>query len=117
MSVLLITHNLGVVDEIAVEVMVMYAGEIVESATTKAVLHDPLHPYTQGLLRSMPTPERRGLPLEGIRGRVPELSNLPPGCPFHPRCSNSIPACESEHPLLIDNDGHRLRCHNPTPLA
>jgi oligopeptide/dipeptide ABC transporter ATP-binding protein len=116
MSVLLITHNLGVVDEVADQVVVMYAGEVVEQGTSATILHDPRHPYTQGLLRSMPRPEKRGCQLEAIPGRVPELGNLPSGCPFHPRCPNRTPVCEVNHPTLRDyHDSHVLRCYNPTP--
>jgi oligopeptide/dipeptide ABC transporter ATP-binding protein len=116
MCVLLITHNLAVVHEIADRVAVMYAGEIVESAPRHTIFDRPQHPYTQGLLRSMPglTPRDQHLPV--IPGRVPELSELPSGCRFAPRCANRIARCDS-HPSLdrVAND-HELRCYNPTPL-
>jgi peptide/nickel transport system ATP-binding protein len=115
MSVLLITHNLGVVDEIADQVVVMYAGQVVEQADTATALNDPLHPYTQGLLRSMPRAELRGAPLQGIPGRVPELANVPAGCPFHPRCPNRIDLCDTTPADLSEHDDrHLVRCHNPT---
>jgi oligopeptide/dipeptide ABC transporter ATP-binding protein len=116
MCVLLITHNLAVVHEIADQVAVMYAGEIVESAPRDAIFDRPQHPYTQGLLRSMPGLTPRGEYLPVIPGRVPELFELPSGCRFAPRCPNRIDRCKS-HPLLdrIDKN-HELRCYNPTPL-
>ena len=118
MSVILITHNLGVVNEIADRVAVMYAGEIVESGPTAAILHDPRHPYTQGLLRSMPGMVARGSKLSVIPGRVPELYDLPAACRFAPRCGNRIARCEKEHPPLAPvADQHELRCFNPTPFA
>jgi oligopeptide/dipeptide ABC transporter ATP-binding protein len=118
MSVILITHNLGVVNEIADRVAVMYAGEIVESGPTAAILHDPRHPYTQGLLRSMPGMVARGSKLSVISGRVPELYDLPAACRFAPRCGNRIARCEDVHPPLAPlADKHELRCFNPTPFA
>jgi oligopeptide/dipeptide ABC transporter ATP-binding protein len=118
MSVILITHNLGVVNEIADRVAVMYAGEIVESGPTAAILHDPRHPYTQGLLRSMPGMVARGSKLSVIPGRVPELHDLPAACRFAPRCGNRIARCEQEHPPLAPiAPDHELRCFNPTPFV
>jgi oligopeptide/dipeptide ABC transporter ATP-binding protein len=118
MSVILITHNLGVVNEIADRVAVMYAGEIVESGPTAAILHDPRHPYTQGLLRSMPGMVARGSKLSVIPGRVPELYDVPAACRFAARCGNRIARCTNEHPPLEPvADKHELRCFNPTPFA
>jgi oligopeptide/dipeptide ABC transporter ATP-binding protein len=117
MSVVLITHNLGVVHELADRVAVMYAGEIVETGTIDAIFDDPRHPYTQGLLSSMPDLTSPGSRLPVIVGRVPELTELPAGCRFAPRCPNRIARCEQEHPSLERNDGLReLRCYNPTPF-
>jgi oligopeptide/dipeptide ABC transporter ATP-binding protein len=114
MSVILITHNLGVVHEIADRVAVMYAGEVVESGSVASIFDDPRHPYTQGLLRSMPdlTPPGRRLPV--ILGRVPELTELPQACRFAPRCPNRIPRCDEAHPELERTDERELRCYNPT---
>jgi peptide/nickel transport system ATP-binding protein len=117
MSVILITHNLGVVYEIADRVAVMYAGEIVESGSVASIFDDPRHPYTQGLLRSMPdlTPPGQRLPV--ILGRVPELAELPAACRFAPRCPNRIARCDQEHPDLERTDERReLRCYNATPF-
>jgi peptide/nickel transport system ATP-binding protein len=115
MSVVLITHDLAVVNEIADRAAVMYAGEIVEQGPVKTILSDPRHPYTQGLLRSIPdlAPSRTVLPV--IEGRVPELSELPPGCRFQARCPNRIARCDAEHPSLdVVAPDHLLRCFNPT---
>jgi peptide/nickel transport system ATP-binding protein len=100
LSVILITHNLAVVYEIADRVAVMYAGEIVEIAPTATIFKNPLHPYTQGLLLSMPDLAVRRDELHVIKGRVPELNALPPACRFAPRCPNRIAVCESQHPTL-----------------
>jgi oligopeptide/dipeptide ABC transporter ATP-binding protein len=114
MSVLLITHNLGVVNEIADRVAVMYAGEIVESGPVRTIFEAPRHPYTQGLMRSLPdlsTPRSR-LPV--IAGSVPRLGHFAPACRFAPRCPNRIDVCDGEHPELVrDPDGRELRCYNP----
>jgi oligopeptide/dipeptide ABC transporter ATP-binding protein len=117
MSVILITHNLAVVHEIADRVAVMYAGEIVEADTVASVFADPRHPYTQGLMRSMPDLTDPGERLPVIVGRVPELTALPAACRFAPRCPNRIDRCDAEHPALERFDGRReLRCFNPKPF-
>ena len=117
MSVLLITHNLAVVHEIADRVAVMYAGEIVENGPVATIFDDPQHPYTQGLLRSMPGLTPRGEYLPVIPGRVPELHQLPSGCRFAPRCPNRIERCALHPDLRRVAPGHELRCTNPTPFA
>ncbi len=115
MSVILITHDLGVVHEIADRVAVMYAGEIVETAAVSEIFRDPRHPYTQGLLRSLPELTPRGERLPVIEGRVPELYELPASCRFAARCPNRISRCDEEHPELERTNGSReLRCFNPT---
>jgi oligopeptide/dipeptide ABC transporter ATP-binding protein len=116
MSVLLITHNLAVVHEIADRVAVMYAGEIVENGPVATIFDDPQHPYTQGLLRSMPGLTPRGEYLAVIPGRVPELHQLPSGCRFAPRCPNRIERCALHPDLRRVAPGHELRCTNPTPF-
>jgi peptide/nickel transport system ATP-binding protein len=118
LSVVLITHNLGVVNEVADRVAVMYAGEIVETAPVRDLFDDPQHPYTQGLLRSMPVFATRGRHLPVIPGRVPELSELPPACRFAPRCANRIDRCDASHPALLKIGASReLRCYNPTQFS
>jgi oligopeptide/dipeptide ABC transporter ATP-binding protein len=117
MSVLFITHDLGVVEEIADRVVVMYAGEVVESAPAQALFEAPSHPYAQGLLRSMPALAPVGQRLPVIEGRVPNLGSTPAACRFAPRCPNRRPACEETHPRLeLGADGRKLRCYYPTPF-
>ena len=115
MAVLFITHNLGVVAEIADRVMVMYAGRIVEEAGVAPLFTRPLMPYTQGLMRSVPRlaagRERRGR-LEAIPGNVPDPGHMPSGCPFRPRCPHERPGlCDLELPDLEETaPAHRVRC-------
>ena len=101
MGLLLITHDLGVVAEVADRVAVMYAGRIVETGATADVLVAPAHPYTRGLLASMPG-RRPGQRLEPLAGAPPSLSRIPPGCPFHPRCPWVVDRCRTEQPPLHD---------------
>ncbi len=111
MSMLLITHNLGIVGDIAHRVMVMYAGVVMEYAPTAPLFATPLHPYTVNLLETLPGVDRRKERLTIIPGEVPTLSNIPQGCPFHPRCSRTMPKCSTEIPPLIDRgDDHHVRC-------
>lgn len=111
-SVLFITHNLGVIAEIADKVLVMYAGKVLEYATVSDLFYQPQHPYTLGLLKSLPRLDApKGIELETIPGRVPSLSSLPPGCVFHPRCSLAEKMCREEEPPCIELDnGHLSRC-------
>jgi peptide/nickel transport system ATP-binding protein/oligopeptide transport system ATP-binding protein len=97
-AVLLITHDLGVVNAIADRVAVMYAGQIVEEGTREELLARPRHPYTQGLLRSLPRPEARGRRLEEIAGAVPRPGQWPTGCRFNTRCPLAFDRCRSEEP-------------------
>jgi oligopeptide transport system ATP-binding protein len=122
MSVIFITHNLGVVAEIADRVMVMYAGRIVEQAPMVPLLTRPLMPYTQGLLRSvplLPVGGRRRGKLQAIAGNVPEAARLPSGCSFAPRCPHVVAAlCEATLPELDDAaGGHLVRCVRWRELA
>jgi oligopeptide/dipeptide ABC transporter ATP-binding protein len=98
-AVLLITHDLGVVNAIADRVAVMYAGQIVEEGAREELLGRPRHPYTQGLLRSIPRPDARGRRLEEIKGAVPRPGQWPVGCRFHPRCANAFDPCSREMPV------------------
>lgn len=111
MAILLITHDLGVVAEMADDVIVMYGGSVQESGTVEQVLHKPIHPYTLGLINSIPTLEGDGKNTEGrlncIRGTVPSLINLPPGCVFCPRCDEAAGRCKQERPPLVDIAGNR----------
>jgi len=118
LAVLLITHNLAVVSQVADRVAVMYAGEIVERAPAETLFSDPKHPYTQGLLRSIPLMEEDREYLLDIPGRVPDPRLPPPACLFAPRCAFGISRCWQEHPRLVETaSGHLLRCHNPQPFA
>jgi oligopeptide transport system ATP-binding protein len=112
-AIVLITHDLGVIAGLSDRVMVMYAGRIVETGTAREIFYDPQHPYTKGLLKSMPRlDERRAEALETIPGQPPNLQRLPPGCPFRPRCPYAFERCESELPLLRPiGTGRSKACH------
>ncbi|WP_165276284.1 ABC transporter ATP-binding protein [Thermotoga sp. Ku-13t] len=111
MSVLLITHDLGVIAEMCDRVIVMYAGQIVEEAPCVDLFESPLHPYTEGLLRSIPKLEPGKKPLYTIEGNVPNAMDLPAGCRFHPRCVYAFNLCREKVPALINvNEHRRVRC-------
>jgi len=117
LAVLLITHNLAVVRQVAHRVAVMYAGEIVEEASTDEIFENPRHPYTQGLLRAIPTLDEEREYLLDIPGRVPDPRLPPPGCLFAPRCPFCVERSWTEHPPLVEETtGHLLRCWNPQPF-
>ncbi len=112
MAILLITHNLGIVADVADRVCVMYAGRIVETGKVKEILTSSFHPYTQGLLAAVPTLEGSKRKLNGIPGRVPSLSQLPSGCKFYPRCPKADELCKNVEPELIEVEEERkVRCH------
>ncbi len=112
MSILLITHDLGVIAEMADAVAVMYAGEIVECAEVGHLFKKPLHPYTKGLLECLPDPVRRETYLKTIPGHVPDLRNLPSGCNFQDRCPYAIQVCKEAKPHLVDvGSGTFVSCH------
>ncbi len=111
-GVILITHDLGVIAETAQTVMVMYAGRAVEHGPVRAVFEQPQHPYTWGLLESMPSVERKLARLRAIEGSPPSVINLPSGCSFHPRCPHVFKRCDHERPpLLTIEGGHADACH------
>jgi oligopeptide/dipeptide ABC transporter ATP-binding protein len=110
-SLLLITHDLGVVAKVADRVCVMYAGVIVEISPVKPLFADPRHPYTMGLLASLPTPGDRSY--HSIPGSVPDLADMPSGCRFHPRCSRAQEVCAKEEPELVEKGGRAVRCFFP----
>ena len=111
-SVMLITHDLGVIAEMCDYVAVMYAGHIVESSDVDTLFRNPLHPYTKGLNKSIPRLDVETERLDTIRGLVPNLLDLPPGCPFHPRCDLSLGKCAEEVPELLEvEDLHLVKCH------
>jgi oligopeptide/dipeptide ABC transporter ATP-binding protein len=111
MSVLLITHDLGVVAQVANWVGVMYAGRIVEYGDVESIFHDPMHPYLISLFRSLPTLGKVGQRLNVIPGRVPDPRRHPSGCRFHPRCYMAVPACARVEPELQEVEpGHQAAC-------
>jgi oligopeptide/dipeptide ABC transporter ATP-binding protein len=112
MALVLITHDLGVVAQVADRIAVMYAGRIIEAAGVHELYRRPAHPYTRALLESMPDRHRTGEPLTTIRGLPPNLLHIPPGCPFHPRCPIAIDICRAEIPPVIAAGPARVAaCH------
>jgi oligopeptide/dipeptide ABC transporter ATP-binding protein len=125
MAILLITHNLGIVGDLADRVAVMYAGQIVETAPARELLQRPLHPYTRALMNSVPKLGAEAARLTAIPGNVPQLGAFPSGCRFHPRCPQAQPECAREAPALVEVEPRRfVRCplwaspiaHRPSPL-
>ena len=111
MSILLITHNLGIVGDIADRVAVMYAGQIVELSPARALLQRPLHPYTQALMNSVPQLGHEHERLQAIPGNVPNLGQFPSGCRFHPRCPKAQSDCSQKAPELVEVEAGRwVRC-------
>lgn len=110
-----ITHDLSVVAGLADEICVMYAGRVVEHGTVDDVLDNPCHPYTHGLINSVPSRNRRGQPLSQIPGMTPSLLNLPPGCPFKARCPRVGAACDTSPVTTQPVPGRDVRCHYPVP--
>jgi len=113
-AIILITHDLGVIAQSAARVVVMYAGKVVEEADAIRIFEAPLHPYTVGLLQSIPridqSQTKKGR-LTEIKGVVPIPSRLPPGCAFHPRCPEAMEICPRDAPRLVAaGDGHQVRC-------
>ncbi|MGF1502043.1 MAG: ABC transporter ATP-binding protein [Paracoccaceae bacterium] len=108
-----ITHDLAVVAGLADHISVMYAGRVVEAGPTDAVIDHPAHPYTVGLLGSVPSANRRGSRLAQIPGMTPDLTNLPEGCAFRPRCPRAGTACLAEPEISAPAPGRRVRCIHP----
>jgi len=110
-SVLMITHSMGVVRDLTQRVHIMYAGSIVEVGETRKLLAKPQHPYTQGLMRSVPKLTGEGIS-DGIPGRIPNYLDPPAGCRFHPRCDRAMPICEVASPLFYSvGDDHLVACY------
>jgi oligopeptide/dipeptide ABC transporter ATP-binding protein len=124
-AVVLITHDLGVIAEMASRVVVMYAGKVMEEAPVKELFKDPRHPYTRGLLGSIPVIGRKvqtGRRLQEIPGVVPSLLRMPQGCRFHPRCPEAISICSEQEPPMVSLGEHRrvncwLEDRNPGKVA
>ncbi|MNW28960.1 Oligopeptide transport ATP-binding protein OppD [compost metagenome] len=108
-GMLLITHDLGVVAEMCDRVVVMYAGRVVEEADVEELFENPQHPYTQGLIRSVPKLRQNSRRLESIAGNVPDLSQMPAGCKFAPRCPHVMESCLAEEPKLLPSEGQSGR--------
>lgn len=117
MAVMLITHDLGVVAETCTRVVVMYAGRIAEMGSTLSLFEQPAHPYTVGLLASLPDRARPGEPLATIQGTVPSPLDFPSGCRFRNRCPRADGACTQEPPLVTLGGGHIAYCHHPVQHA
>ena len=112
MGLLLITHDLGVVAELADRVAVMYAGRIVETAPAMRLFAQPLHPYTAGLLAASLGFEDGAAPLTEISGQPPDLASLGAGCAFAPRCPRADARCRAETPILLGEGGRAVACHH-----
>jgi oligopeptide/dipeptide ABC transporter ATP-binding protein len=111
-AIILITHDLAVIAETCDRVMVMYCGKIQEIAGTINLFENPLHPYTVGLMDSIPSLTKKKKRLNAIQGNVPGILNFPRGCPFHPRCKYRMPVCEKVVPELLEIEkNHHVRCH------
>jgi peptide/nickel transport system ATP-binding protein len=111
-AIMLITHDLAVVAQVCERVIVMYGGKIQEIATVEEIFSNPLHPYTQGLLDSIPHPEKDKGRLRAIKGMVPSIFEFPKGCKFCTRCDKVMDkCCEEEPPLVEVSEGHKVRCH------
>jgi len=117
-GLLLITHDFGVVARMADRVHVMYAGEIVEQADVRTMFRAPRHPYSHGLLESLPGPHQARL--RPLRGQPPDLTDLPPQCPFLPRCAKAISRCRIEPAPTLEpvgeEPGHFAACYNPMAI-
>ncbi len=109
-GLLIITHDLGVIAQIADQVAVMYAGHIMEYSAVNTLFAKPLHPYTTGLLKTIPSISKKQSRLEEIKGTVPHMSSVPPGCRFHERCSERIEICSQEIPPLLEVNSRKVRC-------
>jgi peptide/nickel transport system ATP-binding protein len=108
-----VTHDLAVVSSLADEICVMYAGRVVETGAAADVISSPRHPYTAGLLASVPAEHEPGQRLPQVPGSTPSLANLPPGCAFAPRCFKAGPACTTTPPVQTFADGRSALCHYP----
>jgi peptide/nickel transport system ATP-binding protein len=117
MSIVLITHDMGVAAEMADRIIVMYAGKIVEEGTTIEMFDNPRHPYTMGLLASIPGYNDQKGRLHTIKGTTPNIAKMPSGCRFHPRCPYATDKCKAEVPPLVDYQGHKVACWHADEIA
>jgi oligopeptide/dipeptide ABC transporter ATP-binding protein len=109
-AIILITHDMGVVAKMADEIMVMYAGQAVEHSDSRSIFKNPLHPYTQGLLTSIPRIDKKVQTLHVIKGMVPNLYNMPQGCKFAERCPKVMEICRKQTPELVQLGESKVRC-------
>lgn len=117
-SMILITHDLGVVAETCDKVAIMYAGEIVEYGDLRNIFKETAHPYTKGLFGSLPSLDKKTHRLKPIAGLMPDPANLPEGCKFHPRCPYADETCRTQEPMTTElSPGHLVRCHRCTKHA
>ena len=116
-SLILITHDLGVVSQMTDRTLVMYAGRIIESGRTRAIINDPQHPYTQGLINALPQQTLPGQRLKQIPGAMPGLGSLPKGCAFNPRCAFANDRCRSDLPRIRDYGDVAVACHEVERLT
>ncbi|BBO91116.1 ABC transporter ATP-binding protein [Desulfosarcina ovata] len=116
-GLILITHDLGVVSQVTEKMAVMYAGKIVEAGPTDRIVSDPMHPYTQGLIKALPGSLHPGDRLNQIPGMMPTLTDIPPGCAFNPRCPLCEAVCRSQEPpfVPVDHQTRMVACHMVTP--
>ena len=112
-AVILITHDLGIVAGFCDRTLVMYGGQIMEEGQTTDIFADPTHPYTSGLLKAVPRLDQEQAELATIAGEPPDMSHLPPGCPFSPRCAQRLDHCHAERPVLETDGDRRRACHLP----
>lgn len=111
-AILFISHDLNLIERISKRVLVMYAGRIVESASTEELIKNPMHPYTKALIKAVPSYKKRGEKLYNIRGKVPALKNRSNyGCPFWDRCDHTMEICKNKFPETKDFNGHKVNCH------
>jgi peptide/nickel transport system ATP-binding protein len=116
-AVIFVTHDMSLVSHYSDRLMVMYAGQVAEAGATRRIFDNPLHPYSRGLLEAFPAIRGAKVPLKGIPGAPPDLSVIPNGCRFSPRCPVKLPECETTAPALLDRDGVSVRCllYDPVP--
>ncbi len=110
-AILFISHDLNLIKKLCTKTIVMYAGKIIEKGSTKEITENPAHFYTQGLINSIPSKSKKGLPLECIPGKVPAITEPKYPCPFAPRCQNAHTICFTQIPKEIENDQHSVCCH------
>lgn len=110
-AVLFITHDLSVIAELCDRVVVMYAGTVVENSPVEELFDSPLHPYTEGLLNSIPASVDIGERIKPISGQMPSAENFPTGCSFHPRCPYAVEECRQDEPPLVELDNRKARCY------